>query len=295
VDRTRDRSLGVLVGFPDVQEESLVTEGFGVGGVDLDDGLFGLAQQFPETRHEQPFLSNAPAIKTLPVNSTFQIGLYGAARSDIFPSVSVRLVQLDEVVRRRRMVRSFSDAPVPPELLDRVLQLGLRGPSAGFSQGVDLLVIEGRTETEHFFELTSDRGFISGPGAIAGIRRAPVIVLPLADPAAYLARYAEEDKARSGLAGLAAEDWPVPYWLVDASFSAMLMLLAARDVGLGALFFRLHQDPGPLLAALGVPEGRQVIGALALGYEEQDPEASTASPARRARRPMREAVHRGGW
>jgi len=87
----------------------------------------------------------------------------------------------------------------------------------------------------------------------------------------------------------------VPYWLVDASFSAMLMLLAARDVGLGALFFRLHQDPGPLLAALGVPEGRQVIGALALGYEEQDPEASTASPARRARRPMREAVHRGGW
>ena len=99
-----------------------------------------------------------------------------------------------------------------------------------------------------------------------------MIVLPLADPAAYLARYAEVDKARSGLAGLAAADWPVPYWLVDASFSAMLMLLAARDVGLGALFFRLHQDPGPLLAALGVPEGRQVIGALALGYEEQDPE-----------------------
>ena len=57
---------------------------------------------------------------------------------------------------------------MPPELLDRVLQLGLRGPSAGFSQGVDLLVIEGRTETEHFFELTSDRGFISEPGAIAG-------------------------------------------------------------------------------------------------------------------------------
>jgi hypothetical protein len=119
----------------------------------------------------------------------------------------------------------------------------------------------------------------------------------------------------------------VPYWLVDASFMVMLLLLAAADEGLGALFFRLHRDPGPMLASLGVPSGRQVIGAVALGYEArgagakagvtggaagakagedplgaaragEDPAGaapSGSSPRRRARRSLDELVHRGSW
>ena len=191
------------------------------------------------------------------------------------------------------MVRSYSDKPVPADVLDRVLGVALRGPSAGFSQGVDLLVLEG-SQTQQFFELTSDPGFIAEPGPLSGLLRAPVIVLPLSDPAAYVARYSEADKAGSSLAGVPAQSWPVPYWLVDSSFAVMLLLLAATDEGLGALFFRLHRDPGPFLAALGVPEGKQVIGAVALGYEAPAG-AVVGSPARRARRPASEVVHRGRW
>ncbi|MGO9582916.1 MAG: nitroreductase family protein [Acidimicrobiales bacterium] len=202
-------------------------------------------------------------------------------------------MQLDAIVRRRRMVRSYSNRPVPADVLDRVLDVALRGPSAGFSQGVDLLVLEG-SQTQQFFELTSDPGFIAEPGPLSGLLRAPVIVLPLSDPAAYVARYSEADKAGSSLAGVPAQSWPVPYWLVDSSFAVMLLLLAATDEGLGALFFRLHRDPGPFLAALGVPEGKQVIGAVALGYEAPAG-AVVGSPARRARRPASEVVHRGRW
>jgi nitroreductase len=191
------------------------------------------------------------------------------------------------------MVRSYSNRPVPADVLDRVLDVALRGPSAGFSQGVDLLVLEG-SQTQQFFELTSDPGFIAEPGPLSGLLRAPVIVLPLSDPAAYVARYSEADKAGSSLAGVPAQSWPVPYWLVDSSFAVMLLLLAATDEGLGALFFRLHRDPGPFLAALGVPEGKQVIGAVALGYEAPAG-AVVGSPARRARRPASEVVHRGRW
>lgn len=202
------------------------------------------------------------------------------------------------------MVRNYSDAPVPPELLDRVLAAALRGPSAGFSQGVDLLVLEGHNETKPFFELTSDAAFISRPGAMASLLTAPVIVLPLCHPGTYIDRYAEADKSRSGLAGLPADSWPVPYWLVDSSFCVMLLLLAASDAGLGALFFRLHQDPGRLFETLGVPQDRQTIGAVALGYEELASQGSagsspgkgpSGSPARRARRPVSETVHRGRW
>jgi nitroreductase len=196
------------------------------------------------------------------------------------------------------MVRSYSEVPVPDEVLERVLDAALHGPSAGFTQGVDLLVLESPTERHQFFELTSDPGFLIDPGAAAGLLRAPVIVVPLSDPGAYLTRYGEPDKARSGLGGLAQEAWPVPYWLVDTSFAVMLALLAATDAGLGALFFRLHRDPGLLLETFGVPEDRQVIGAIALGYEEEvgrQGAKAVASPARRPRRQFHDAVHRSHW
>jgi len=197
------------------------------------------------------------------------------------------------------MVRRYADKPVPPEVLDRVLNVGLRGPSAGFSQAVDMLVLEGPAQTQQFFELTSDPEFLAEPGPMTGLLRAPVIVLPLSDPNTYVARYAEQDKAGSSLAGVPAESWPVPYWLVDASFAVMLLLLAATDEGLGALFFRLHRDPGRLLGTLGAPEGAQVIGAVALGYEEPAGAVGMArqpgSPSRRARRPLSDAVHKGRW
>ncbi len=197
------------------------------------------------------------------------------------------------------MVRDYSGSPVPAEVLDRVLDLAQRGPSAGFSQGVDLLVLEGPAQTGQFFELTSDPEFIAEPGRLAGLLRAPVIVVPLSDPAAYVSRYLEADKSGSKLAGVPAGSWPVPYWLVDSSFAVMLLLLAATDEGLGALFFRLHKDPGALFAALGVPAGQQVIGAVALGYGVPDDARTTAglkgSPASRSRRATSDVVHRGCW
>jgi nitroreductase len=206
-------------------------------------------------------------------------------------------VELDEVVRKRRMTRSFSDEPVAAAVLDRVLGVASHGPSAGFSQGVDLVVLEGPAQTRWFFEMTSDEEFLLKPGTLHGLLRAPVIVLPVCDPSAYVARYAEADKARSSLAGMPAARWAVPYWLVDASFSVMLLLLAATDEGLGALFFRLHRNPDPLLRALGAPGTSQVIGAVALGYEAAAPAASakSGSPARRTRRPLGDVVHRGRW
>ena len=47
------------------------------------------------------------------------------------------LVPMDfqDVVRRRRMVRSYTTEPVDPAVLDRILTNATRAPSAGFSQG----------------------------------------------------------------------------------------------------------------------------------------------------------------
>ena len=52
-------------------------------------------------------------------------------------------MEFSEVVRRRHMVRRFTDEPVSADSLDRILRNAMRGPSAGFSQGQAFLVLTG--------------------------------------------------------------------------------------------------------------------------------------------------------
>src|SRR3954466_6904463 len=59
-----------------------------------------------------------------------------------------------EVVRRRRMVRRFDARPVPADVLERVLEAARRGPSAGYSQGFDLLVLAGPEQTARYWDVT---------------------------------------------------------------------------------------------------------------------------------------------
>ena len=52
-------------------------------------------------------------------------------------------MELADVLARRRMVRRYDpDVPVDPEALEAVLAAALRAPSAGFTQGVSLLVLD---------------------------------------------------------------------------------------------------------------------------------------------------------
>jgi nitroreductase len=196
-------------------------------------------------------------------------------------------MELQDAIRRRRMCRNFDARPIPEELRERLLANALRGPSAGFSQGVDLLALEGADQLGRFWAAVSpDRGFEAR--GWPGVYRAPLVIVPLADKAAYLDRYAEPDK---GWADRDERRWPVPYWYVDSAFAAMLILLTAVDLGLGALFFGLR-DPEALRQAFGVPVDRDPIGALALGYPAPD---RPSRSLRRGRRPAEQVVHRGHW
>ena len=120
-----------------------------------------------------------------------------------------------------------------------------------------------------------------------------MIALPLADPAAYVERYAEPDKARTGL-GEGTEAWPVPYWTIDASMAVMTLLLAAEDVGLGALFFGVFQREAEVRREFGIPDDLELLGALALGHPLADADEPGRS-SKRVRRSPAEIIHRGGW
>jgi nitroreductase len=197
-------------------------------------------------------------------------------------------MELHEVVRRRRMVRHFDPRPLSGEVLDRILHSATRAPSAGFSQGLDLLVLEGPEAVRGFWRATADPRFAT-PYSSA---EPPVIVLVLSDKQAYLDRYRAPDKA--GLGMDTEEGWPVPYWDMDAAMAVMLMLLAAVDEGIGAWWFGVFHGAGALLRDLGVPEGRRLVGAVALGHPAAG-DRPGGSARTRPRRPLDQIVHRGRW
>ena len=209
-------------------------------------------------------------------------------------------VEFVDVVRARRMTRDFLDDPLDRALVDRLLDLARRAPSAGNSQGWDFVVLEGPEQTSRYWaaSLPDPTGF-----PWPGLLRAPVLVVPCANAEAYLRRYGEEDKRarraapedeRRGLGDTEAA-WPVPYWLLDTAMATQNLLLAATDAGLGACYFGMFGKEPAVRAALGIPTGHQPIGTVALGRRSPDSGAAAEASARRPRRRLSEVVHRGGF
>lgn len=199
------------------------------------------------------------------------------------PEVYVEAMDFDAVVRRRRMTRRFAPTPVPPETIERLVRTGLRGPSAGFSQGIDLLVLDG-DQTQEYWAATTDGG--TPDGWLAGVSAAPLLILCYADPERYLDRYAEPDK---GWSDRDLDRWPIPYWDVDTGMAALLVMLAAVDAGLGTLFFGCPADRHAAVArAFGVPPDRRLIGVVAVGEPLPSPRSPSLARGRRT-----DAVHRG--
>jgi nitroreductase len=192
------------------------------------------------------------------------------------------------------MCRSFLETPIPTELRDSLLDLACRVPSAGFTQGFHLLTLEGSEQTARFWDRTLAPE-VRNTFAYPRLLTAPLLVLPLADQEAYVQRYAEPDKARSGL-GEGADRWPVPYWWADTAMVVQNLLLACTDAGLGALYFGIFNNEAALLADLGVPEGLRPVGAIAIGYPTPDAYDRQEGSARtRKRREPASVIHHNGW
>ena len=193
----------------------------------------------------------------------------------------------------RRSCRAYRPEPIAVDLLDTVLATSLKGPSAGNTWALDLVVLDDEAAVAAYW----DTSLPSGPRRDAfpwpGLLRAPVLVVPTIRIAAYTERYAEADKAATRL-GESPDRWPVPYWWVDAGAAVMAMLLAASGLGLGSLLFGTFEREDALRERFGVPGDRRVVGSIALGWPDEAEHRRSAS-AWRGRPELAEVVHRGCW
>ena len=196
-------------------------------------------------------------------------------------------MDFEEIVRKRRMVRHFRNEPIPEAVLLRILDLARHGPSAGYSQGQDFILVKDQEARRAIAQLAGEASYVQS-GFHPFISGAPALIVPCTNEAAYHRRYREADKLREDGSEM---DWPVPYWFMDGGCAVMLVLLGAVNEGLAAGFAEVW-DLDALRRLLGIPAEVMPMGVIPMGYPAPDKRSLSL---KRGRRPVENSIHRERW
>lgn len=199
---------------------------------------------------------------------------------------------LYEVIRRRRDVRrEFTGAPIPAEVLDRVLGAAHAAPSVGLTQPWDFILVDElqlrrqfqahvAVEREAFADQLSDeQASTFARVKIEGILEATIGIVVTYDPnrgaPAVIGRHAIADAG-----------------LYSTCLAIQNLWLAATAEGLGVGWVSFYRE-GFLSRLLGIPRPMRPIAWLCLGpvsHLETVPDLERIGW--RQRRPLADAVHR---
>lgn len=196
-------------------------------------------------------------------------------------------MEFQDVLRKRRMVRNYTDEPVDTEVIERIVAAGQRAPSAGNSQGVVYVVVTEEATRKAIGEIAGEENYVAG-GFDRFISGAPVQVIICTSENVYHERYNEPDKKPEGEDEI---NWPIPYWHTDAGASMMAILLAATDEGLGSAFIGVA-EPKQLQDLLGIPDDYLPIGLAMIGHAAPDKKSGSL---KRGRRSLETVLHRERW
>lgn len=194
-----------------------------------------------------------------------------------------------DLLKERRAVRSYTGERVPRETLERIARAARRGPNAGYSQGLRVLVVDD-PELIDALAATPD-----GDRAQAWFRNAAAHIFVMTREQDYHDRYTQPDKL--AITGGVEIVWPVPFWHVDAGAALMLVLLAALEEGLGAGIYGVPvEEDARLRELLAIPDDVTVVTGVTVGHPAEDPDWDrTSSAFSQRRRAQNEVVKWNRW
>lgn len=161
-----------------------------------------------------------------------------------------------DLLKKRRSIRRFLQRPVEPEKIDLLMEAALRTPSSRGLNPWEFIVI---TDSEMITSLSSAK-----PHGASFLKNAPLAVAVCANT------------TRSDV------------WIEDSSIAALVLHLAAADLGLASCWIQLrlrsHDDSQSAsefaAGILGLSEQMTVEAILAIGYaaEEKSPHKYESLP-----------------
>jgi FMN reductase [NAD(P)H] len=202
-----------------------------------------------------------------------------------------RVVQLANILQRRRMVRAYEPDPIAGAAIERIVGTVRRAPSAGFSQGQRLLVVTEEDTRRRIAEVLQIGSQIQGEDRWVSV--APVLIVVGVREDDYHERYRKPDKLIDGR----EIEWPIPYWYFDAGAAAMLILLAAIDEGYAAGLFGVFREAiRPFKELLHIPDDVAVACCITIGKSRDDSNWNNlTSRLTQARKPVDDLVHWERW
>ena len=150
-------------------------------------------------------------------------------------------MEFQQIIEKRKSIRTYADTPVPQDVLDHILQVGELAPTS-------------RNLKPCTFHLVQDREVLQ---KLSKTKKAGAAFV--SDAAAAIVVAADSEKADT--------------WIEDSSIAMTYMMLAAEEQNLGCCWVQTHlrKDAQGLDAEenvreiLGLPEKYRVVGFLALG------------------------------
>jgi len=175
--------------------------------------------------------------------------------------------QLRELLVWRRDVRRFRLDPLPPDTLDRLIELASLSPSVGLSQPARFVLVNDparrRAVRQNFEEcnaealkaLSSDRARHYARLKLSGLNEAPC----------HLGVFADRSTQQGYGLGRRTMPETIEYSAVVAIHT---LWLGARAEGIGLGWVSIL-DPKQISVALNVPEDWSFVAYLCLGYPQQ--------------------------
>lgn len=197
---------------------------------------------------------------------------------------------LSKLLRKRRNVYGFLPKPIPDAILRNVLENATHVPSAGFTQDFDFVVVKDEGIKKKLAESAHEDDYVKEGYALPGfISKAPVIIVPCGNKPKFEMKYGKPAEKTSRL----------PWWLIDAGFASLALILSAFEEGLAASFVGAIDDD-KVERALGLPSDHSIVPLAVVPVGYADPKESSKETGRRAgikrrRRRSDEAVHWDRW
>jgi nitroreductase len=128
--------------------------------------------------------------------------------------------ELDEVIRKRKMIRKYDqNREVPEKIINKLIDNASRAPSAGHTQVQEFIVIKDAS-TKRKLKLASVNQ--------EQVEEAPVLIVACSNTSRSVGRYGERGREF--------------YSIIDGAFASLLILLTATNEGLGASFVGAFND-----------------------------------------------------
>ena len=165
-----------------------------------------------------------------------------------------------DVIRKRRSVRSYTDRPVERDKIERLLEAARLAPSAGNRQEWRFLVVTDAGRRAALVKAAADQAFVG---------EAPVVIAACAESDGHVMRCGQ------------------PCYPIDVAIAIEHLALQAVAEGLGTCWIgAFFEDQAKEI--LGIPEEIRVVELVTVGYA-----AGTSRPV--SRLPLERIVHWETW